>query len=301
MTSAPPTAVTAGLVQSMIVAAQRRVLDGIGRAVGTEVVYLKAAWADPVLYGGRGERTGGDIDILVRPGAVVAFAGRLEAQGYRLFWPPWQRATILIGNHAWVYQPPPGWLPVDLHLGLADPPWFSLPVAECLDRAIVYDSVDGPILSLCPEDQILHAAAHYANHAYTIDGRHLGDVERLCTERRLDWGGVWERARQGGLEVPLALLTQALSARGMALPVAARPCGVLTALCIARSKAWVATAPELRRKGPLTRTYDKLARFPFLSNRSAALPRYLARYAFVRLADVALELAYKLGEESQPR
>ena len=36
-----------GLVQSLLIKAQRLQLDDLGRQVGTPVVYLKAAWADP--------------------------------------------------------------------------------------------------------------------------------------------------------------------------------------------------------------------------------------------------------------
>jgi hypothetical protein len=283
-----------GLVQSLIIKGQRRMLDELGRAVGTEVAYLKAAWADPVLHGGRGERTGNDVDVLVRPAAAVAFAAGLEREGFRIERPRWQAATI-VGNHAWNHLAPPGLLPVDLHLQLADAPWFDLSTDGCLDRAIAYDSVDGPILSLCPEDQVLCAAAHYANHAYVIDGRHLGDVERLCAQRPIDWDQTWERARPAGLEVPLALLVDALIARGVPVPEPMKTCGPLARLRLARSRRWVATSPELHRKDRYLAAYDKLARFPCLTNRPTALPRYVLRYGFVRLLDVAVELTVRLG------
>src|SRR3954464_3559034 len=151
----------AGLVQSLVIKAQRTLLDGIGRAVGTPVLYLKAAWADPVLYGGQGQRTGSDVDVLVRPGAFFPFARALEENGFRRYVTPWMRATFRWGYKAWTYEGLPRWMTVDLHRRIAEAPWFDLPPQGCIDRAVAYDSVDGPILSLSPEDQVLYAAAHY--------------------------------------------------------------------------------------------------------------------------------------------
>src|SRR5215207_6562985 len=125
----------AGLVQSLLIKAQRRLLDGVGERVGTPVVYLKAAWADPVLYGGRGERTGGDVDVLVRPAAFFAYALALEELGFRRYTVPWLRATFRWAYKAWTYEGRPRWVTVDLHRGIAEPPWFDLPAEDCLDRA----------------------------------------------------------------------------------------------------------------------------------------------------------------------
>ena len=117
----------AGIIQSLLIKAQRGTLDAIGAAVGTPVVYLKAAWADPVLYGGRGERTGSDIDILVRPDRFEAFAAELTARGFRRYDFDGSHAyDRYFGHKEWTFEPPAGALTVDLHRALTEPIWYDL-------------------------------------------------------------------------------------------------------------------------------------------------------------------------------
>jgi len=283
-----------GLVLSLLTKAQRRLLDGIGREVTTPVVYLKAAWADPVLYGGTGQRWGNDVDVLVRPSAFFAFARALEAAGFSRFVYPWLRATFRLGYKAWTFEGRPRWMTVDLHRRIAESPWFDLPPDECIDRAVTYDSADGPILSLGPEDQILYAAAHYGQHRFTIDRRHLDDVERLIKVRPVDWPVVLERAAPLGLAVPVALLLEGLRARGAQVP--APPAQLRWRLAYARR--WV--SPQLQRRLPPSRFVDNALRMPLLSGRPAALPRYVASYLSLRALDVAAEVANRLTARAAP-
>jgi hypothetical protein len=282
-----------GLVQSLVIKAQRRLLDEVGRKTGTPVVYLKAAWADPVLYGGQGQRVGSDIDILVRPAAFFAYAAALEGLGFRRYVAPWLRASFRWGYKAWTYEGLPRWMTVDLHRGIAEPPWFDLPAGDCVDRAVAWESVDGPILSLSAEDQVLYAAAHYAQHRFTIDQRHLGDIERLVAAHPVDWTVVFDRARPLGLDVPLALLLESVRARGV--PVPAPSAGPTFAWRLAYAHRWVATTPELERRVPAARVVDNALRLPLLSGRAAALPRYLATFVPLRALDLAWEVAARVG------
>jgi hypothetical protein len=283
----------AGLVQSLLIKAQRVLLDEVAAQVGTPVVYLKAAWADPVLYGGQGQRTGSDIDVLVRPAAFAAFARALEGHGFRRYVTPWLRASFRWGYKAWTYEGSPRWMTVDLHRAIADPPWFDLPADACLDRAVRYDSVDGPILSLGPEDQVLYAAAHYGNHRFSIDQRHLDDIQRLLHLHPVDWPLLRARARPLGLAVALALVEENLRARGAALPAAEDAASLRWRLAYAHR--WVTTAPALARSQPWSRLLDNAVRMPLLSGRVTALPRYLASFAALRTLDVAAEVASRAG------
>jgi hypothetical protein len=285
----PPTGdidIGAGLIQSLLIKDQRRLLDQIGRRVGTKVVYLKAAWADPVLHGGRGERTGSDIDILVAAGAFEAFAGELLDRGFRRYRHPSPAHERYFGHKEWAFFPPAGRLPVDLHREVTEPIWWNLPGEELLARAIAYDSVDGPILSLSPEDQILYTAAHYANHLYDLDGRHLGDCQRLLAAHAIDWALVAARARAAHLRLPLLLVVQALAARGCNVP--RRISGALGEESALRAilletrrriaTRFVVTGPALRRRGPRSRLIDYAVMRPLLSDRLSALPRVVARH-----------------------
>ena len=146
------------LAQSLIVQNQRRHLTKIGQDCGTPVVFLKAAWADPVLYDGRGQRTGSDIDILIAPRVFGAFAAALERDGYRRY----RVATHPVTGHfdrAWTFCPAVAEMTVDVHRRLGLWPWFELHTDAHLGRAIAYPSCHGPVLSLAPEDQLVFAEA----------------------------------------------------------------------------------------------------------------------------------------------
>jgi hypothetical protein len=255
-------------------------------------LYLKAAWADPVLYGGEGRRTGSDIDVLVRPRTFFTFAAALEREGFHRYVAPWMRASFRWGYKAWTYEGLPRWMTVDLHRAIADAPWFDLPADDCIDRAMAYDSVDGPVLSLSPEDQLLYAAAHYGNHRFSIDQRHLDDVELLVKARPVDWAAVVARARPLGLAVPLALVQESLRARGAAVPAPEDVPSLRWRLAYAHR--WVTTSPELARSQPWSRVLDNAVRMPLLSGRAAAMPRFVAGYLGLRALDVAAEIAARV-------
>jgi hypothetical protein len=269
----------AGLVQSLLIKAQRQQLDEIGRAVGTAVVYLKAAWADPVLFGGRGERTGGDIDVLVRPDRFEAFAQALTARGFRRHQHPSASYERYFGHKEWTFGAPPGALAIDLHRDLTEPIWHDMRTDELLDRAIAWDSVDGPILSLDAEDQLLYGAAHYSNHFYDLDPRHLEDCERLVRNHPVDWAEVWSRGQRASLTLPLALLVDALVARGCVLGPSAEGVRPLP-LRVRRRLAdlWVSTTPQLARKGLRSRGVDYLLLRPLLSDQWLALPKVVLEF-----------------------
>lgn len=271
-----------GLVQSLLVKGQRVQLDDIGRQVGTPVVYLKAAWADPVLYGGRGERAGTDIDILVQPAKFEAFARALADCGFRRHEHASPAYESYFGHKEWAFQPPErggSSFGVDLHRALTEPVWFDLPAEGLIARAIEWPSIDGPILSLCPEDQILYGAAHYANHDYDLDARHLVDCLKLVMGWPLDWETTWQRAEQAKLRLPLMLLVEALEHRGWVPPPAARrkSTGLLTLRRLLASR-WIDTVPELRRRTARSRGLDYLILKPLLSDRATALPQIAATY-----------------------
>ncbi len=282
---------TPGLLQSLVVKAQRKLLDDIGNEIDTPIVYLKAAWAEPVLYGGRGERMGQDIDVLVRPKAFHDVAAALQRREFR----PWGiRDDDVRARHvvkAWTFGGPRGMLPVDLHETLSNSPWFLLDTDEVIDRSVEYDSVDGPIRSLCPEDQVVYAAAHQANHGFLFHERQIDDLARLIALSALDWATVERRACDAYLRLALALVIGALRDRGAALPSASP---AITRLI--RLRQWMlqhAALPAARflprgatdnPQEPLAKLlYHHLILLPLLSDRSTALPRYALGHAMRRV------------------
>jgi hypothetical protein len=279
--SGAATRIPPGLAQSIVIAQQRKLLDEIGVEVGTPVVYVKAAWADPVLYAGRGERVGSDVDILVRAHAFEAFAAQLARHGYtRRVYP--QHLATNDAFREWAFEGPTGTMPIDLHRGLANEPWFALDPKALIDRAEAYPSTDGPILSLAPEDQVVYAATHYANSLYRIDGRHLRDTEILLGLRAVDWDAVLGRAADAYLDVALLLLLKALKSRGSAVPEP-RPTPEQK-LRLKWLEAFVDPAQLSRGRW----RHDRLDVFVIMaavSTRRRALPRFLFDYARLRLAD----------------
>lgn len=274
-------------LRSMIVRSQRQQLDDIGRQLGTPVVYLKAAWADPVLYGGVGRRAGVDVDLLVDPGRFESFGRVLEERGFERYRHPSPALESYFRNKEWTFLPERRGDPsVDLHCALGDPDWYQLPTEALLARATSYDSVHGPILSLSPEDQILYAALHYANHLYAIDGRHLEDVRRLIDSRPVAWQDVTARARAARMRLPLLLLLEALRLGGADVPgESISPAGLGLSARRALCRRWIVTTPALGRCRASSDLTDYLVLRPLLSDRAFALPRVMVQFGLPRLIE----------------
>ncbi len=279
------TRLKAGAVQALLLSRQRELLREIGREVGAEVLFLKAAWADAALYGGRGERVGSDLDVLVTPERFTDYANALEARGFTRYEPATHRATVTLGSKEWTYSHPGAWMPVDLHRELAEPPWFELDVGGVFARAVEWPAAGGPIRSLGPEDQVLYAAVHYANHLYEIDDRHAGDVARLLGSRAVDWSLIYSEADRGGMRLIAQVFAEHLRARGFDVPMPPWSTGRLRRGWVDR---WVDVGPTIARRSPVGRYTGPLLERPVLSDRWAALPRWALRYAALRALDRVL-------------
>jgi hypothetical protein len=274
-----------GLSQSLIIKGQRRILDQLGAAVGTPVVYLKAAWADPVLYGGRGERIGVDVDVVVRPAKFEAFAAELGARGYER---RGYKSPILESYYAgkqWVLIPPAPALEIDLHRAVANPIWFTVSADDLIDRAVAYQSVDGPILSLSAEDQMLFGAIHHANHGFALDGRHMEDLRRLISSHAIDWSAVAHRARAARARVPLAFLLETLRAQGSSVPSDVLPGDWTLRVRKTLASAWLAARSPEPTPSKVTQAVDGLLLAPLLSERPSALIEFAAEFAVPWAAD----------------
>ena len=194
-------------------------------ARGIPFVVLKgAAYAiqgSPVARG----RTFSDIDILVPLGAMKDVERALAGDG-------WTRKYVVPHDRRyyeeWMHEIPPMQhrkrkTTLDVHHAIT-PPIGRYPVdsRELLDRAVPLSGWND-LYVLCPEDQILHAAAHLFLEAEfemayrdMIDMRLLyqqaPDLEEMSTRLRL-------RADELGLAVPLQLAENALASNfGLDLP-----------------------------------------------------------------------------------
>jgi len=263
---------------------QRAQIDAAAASCGTTVVYLKAAFADPVLYDNTGTRRGSDIDILVHPGRFEALCAALLGQGYRPFSLRDRRATMTAARERTLFPPGRAGLAVDVHRGLDDPPWCTVAPEGLLARARPYDSPEGPIVSLCPDDQVLHAVLHHAAHCFSLDGRHADDIPRLAARFALDWPTVFARITSAGLSVAASLLLERWRAQGLAIPAepwATRPD---VALRLRLARHWITTTPVMTRVAIAPRPEALLLR-PLLSDHPTALPRFLLGYPLDRARD----------------
>ncbi len=197
--------------QSLMMKALREQLGALSGDLRVPVVFIKGAFSEPVLYGGLGERFVSDVDVLVPAEELSRVAGALRQINYeRVIYP--QHRFSNDRAKEWTLNPVDGrGLTIDLHRGLANAP-FSLDPATLIARSRYYDSVDGPILSLEPTDQVLYTAVHYANHGFALDGRHLEDTRRLVARFPVDWARANRDARRGGFAFALRRVLVALCA-----------------------------------------------------------------------------------------
>lgn len=283
------------LAWSLLAQSQRLQLEGVASRLGIKLIFLKAVWADEVLFGGVGTRIGGDIDVLVEPSRFHQFAAALEGEGYTRMVSSSHRVTSDYGDKEWAFKKSGAFLPIDLHRTISDQ--FRSATHGFIARAKAYQTATGSILSLEEEDQVLYCVMHYIGHMFFLDGRHLGDVARLLQTVPLDWGVIRSRARTLGLTVAMALLSEALHGIGADVPdvgfflenpklVAAHQW----------AKTWVSTTGGLSRKQPQSQSktqlyVDLLYRVPRLKGRPQDAAWVAARYLALRLGDCVKALA----------
>jgi Uncharacterised nucleotidyltransferase len=273
-----------GLIQSLALRAQRELIREVAAELNAPVLFLKAAWADPVLYGNEGKRYGTDVDILVRREVFEDFAERLVKRGFR-------RAKGLGGERGRYFEdketgllPPKGsgYLPIDLHRGLTNPIWFNCNPDDLFSRSRTYEVGTEKITSLCPEDQIIHACLHYAGHALDLDSRHLEDIHLLVSAFSIDWNVVKERAIATRCTTMLYLLQSALRSMGSDIPVTVRLDFQMKAWAI---RKLVEPDERMRRQRPRSRWVDYLLVRPLMSDDWTASVRFARHFGLPWLAE----------------
>ena len=209
-----------GILEALLMKRLRVQIEALAYASSIEVLFLKGAWSEPVLHGGSGQRRVTDVDILVRPRDFLTMADALPALGYARALTPFLEAREVLFKEFLFRSLQGDGLPIDLHRHITGFPLpYALNVEGLFERAVSYDSADGPIRSLSPEDQLCHAALHYANSDFILDDRHLNDMRLLVEKYPVRWPMVIELSRKGGFEVPMAWLAWGLGQRPPGLAV----------------------------------------------------------------------------------
>lgn len=279
--------VNQGVVQSLAMRAQRELLTDMAQQLGSPIVFLKAAWADPVLYGGMGVRLGTDIDVLVPSQHFIPMRDLLLERGFAEY----RRRQGIRGQYLEAreitLQAPKksAYLAVDLHRALAEPCWFRYPTEPLFARLQVYEGSGYSIPSLCPEDQVVYACVHYGAHAFDLDERHLMDVAKLVCRFNIDWRTVQERATAAGLQTVLALLLDSLRHTEAAEHIpASKPYFRVRGKMV---RSLIGKSGLIARRRERRPVFDYLLVRPLLSDSGLAAIRFGLHYGLPWLAELA--------------
>ncbi len=159
------------------------------------VILLKGAHLADLVYGNIALRPMGDIDILVRKGDLSRTGSLLIKQGYES-----SREDVA---RSLEHLPPfrkKGLLDVEIHFNIAAPPISDHFATEELWERARNEQVKGvPVLTLCPEDLLLHLCLHTTIHHCFDNGiRPFLDIHRTLDHygQALDNAAVIERSKR---------------------------------------------------------------------------------------------------------
>ena len=279
------------LAWSMLAQLQRREIQALAETIGVQPIFLKAVWADEVLFNGTGSRSGGDIDVLIAPDRFREFAKVLTGAGYSRVRVASHKVTSDIGDKEWLFRKAGAFLPIDLHRGLSE--HFPSATKPFLQRVKEYPAANGSIWSLVEEDQVLYCVMHYMGHRFELDERHLADISALAAKHPLDWDVIRRRAEGLSLQIPMALLVEALRNRGASAPPPQTfAVGRRLESRLAWARSWIAVDQgfsRVNRSEAKWQLYlDLLYRFPRLKAKPLDSVRTAVKYVGLRIADVLI-------------
>jgi hypothetical protein len=183
------------------------------RQAGIPVIVLRGWAYIPIVYGGDcGQRTCGDVDLLVLPGDVGRTDDILLRLGYRRpvteMWPGYCRRYYGAFHYKLNCQsgPQDGVFSVDLHQTHLDRPFRGMALNQVFQRARPLQVVGVEVHGLQPEDDLLCACGHLALHHRYEESLHryyeMAFVIRQAGPS-FDWSTVVARARDWRLILPL--------------------------------------------------------------------------------------------------
>lgn len=166
---------------------------------GIEVLLLKGAGLAYSAYTTPTARPMGDIDVLVRDAAAVEAWELACANGWARRSDVPEERTYEEHQHLTPLEDDDGLqIGLELHTALfTQQAPFKLPASQMWEGGRRVTIGGQPALVPSPEDQLLHAALHFAwSHEMTFGAwRTLRDVERLVATGALDWSTVVQKAR----------------------------------------------------------------------------------------------------------
>lgn len=167
------------------------------------VIGLKGVYLLDNIYTNIAARTFGDIDIMVRKSDLQRVINILKSLGYEM------KTYFAVGDeNPDIKHVPPminrQGLPVEIHwtiLGEDQP--FAIDVAGLWERAVPVKIAGVDVLSLSPEDLLLHLCLHLGyQHHLSLGLRGLYDISKVLhnNDKLLDWQKMVSIARKWGVD-----------------------------------------------------------------------------------------------------
>lgn len=168
------------------------------RAANIPVIALKGAWLAATVYEDIALRPMLDIDLLVRRETLDRAETILLNRGYT----PLEENPDLGQYHRhFVYRPPQGEIPVEIHWHIKreqDP--LNIEAEELWQSAGLAKIAGCDTLVLSPEKNLLHVAMHAAyDHAFAFGLKPLVDIAEITRSRSLNWADIESCAARWGV------------------------------------------------------------------------------------------------------
>jgi hypothetical protein len=171
------------------------VLAGMEQA-GIPVILLKGAYLAEAVYRNPGLRPMGDLDILVPRGDVLLAMEVLKVVGYLPYRDFWPEVELPLVKHLPPFSKNGTF--IELHWAVVDPgSLVQVDIEGVWSRVQPVKGADMKVLTLCPEDLVLHLCIHAAHHYFFQQLRSLCDIHEVIGfyTQTLDWGEIVARAK----------------------------------------------------------------------------------------------------------
>lgn len=163
-------------------------------------IVLKGGFLAHAVYARPGARVLGDLDLLVPQSALAEAAAITTAAGYQPRYFVDVPAHVRRHHHLPAFTHPQQPITVEWHWHITRPERpYTIPIEPLWQRAKPAGIPGTPLLTLAPEDLLLHLALHLSyHHEFTFGLRGLCDVDAVTAvyADRLDWDAVVQRAQQ---------------------------------------------------------------------------------------------------------
>lgn len=256
-----------------------RILDCTD-ALGIDVIPYKGLVLSEAYYGDMAMRQSGDIDLFVRRRDVVRVRTAVRDLGYmpRVIIPEEAEQNYIASGYEYTFDSAAGKNLLEIQWAL-QPRFYAVDfdMEELFERAAKVTVAGREMKTPSPEDLLLVLSLHAAKHVW---GRliWLCDIAQILKRENLNWGWVWARTQEYGIE-RIVLITLELAGRWLkALPAPGNT-------AFAADQAAIAFADEIAAGVAAGTSYEKEQVSYFrlmmqLRERRADRVRFLTRLAF---------------------